>query len=140
MCADALHDPDGQTDAPDSVPPSVRLEGERNRRMSLNVEVDDVETDDDHTQQPSRHPVGMTDGDERCPSEPTEPPDEEEGETVREMSSRGSNRSNRIELRQMRQDKPTNQETRGMRSQGREESRARQEARAKTTPANEMAE
>jgi hypothetical protein len=105
MCADALHDPDGQTDAPDSVPPSVRLEGERNRRTSLNVDVDDVETDDDHaedddhTQQPSRHPVGTTDGDERRPSEPTEPPDEEEGETAREMSSRGSNRSNRIELR-----------------------------------------
>ncbi|KIJ12433.1 hypothetical protein PAXINDRAFT_14757 [Paxillus involutus ATCC 200175] len=80
MCADALHDPGGQTDAPDSVPPSVRLEGERNRRTSLNIEVDDVETDDNHTQQPSRHPVGTTDGDERRPSEPTEPPDEEEGE------------------------------------------------------------
>ncbi|KIJ06426.1 hypothetical protein PAXINDRAFT_20385 [Paxillus involutus ATCC 200175] len=84
--ADALHDPGGQTDAPDSVPPSVRLEGERNRLTSLYVEVDHVETDDDHAedddhaQQPSRHPVGTTDGDERRPSEPTEPPDEKEGE------------------------------------------------------------
>ncbi|KIJ04995.1 hypothetical protein PAXINDRAFT_21725, partial [Paxillus involutus ATCC 200175] len=86
MCADALHDPGGQTDAPDSVPPSVRLEGERNRLTSLYVEVDHVETDDDHAedddhaQQPSRHPVGTPDGDERRPSEPTEPPDEKDGE------------------------------------------------------------
>ncbi|KIJ19312.1 hypothetical protein PAXINDRAFT_7805 [Paxillus involutus ATCC 200175] len=77
---DALHDQEGKTDAPDSVPPSVRLEGERNRRTSLNVEVDDDHAkDDDHTQQPSRHPVGTTDSDERRPSEPTEPLDEEKG-------------------------------------------------------------
>ncbi|KIJ05642.1 hypothetical protein PAXINDRAFT_21119, partial [Paxillus involutus ATCC 200175] len=69
--ADAVHDPGDETDAPDSVPPSVRLEGERNRRTSLNVDVDVVETDDnhaeddDHTQQPSRHPVGTPDGDLR---------------------------------------------------------------------------
>ncbi|KIJ10618.1 hypothetical protein PAXINDRAFT_16388 [Paxillus involutus ATCC 200175] len=77
----ALHDPGGQTDAPDSVPPSIRLKGERNRLTSLYVEsVDDHAEDDDHTQQPSRHPVGTMDGDERCPSEPTEAPDEKEGE------------------------------------------------------------
>ncbi|KIJ09920.1 hypothetical protein PAXINDRAFT_17034 [Paxillus involutus ATCC 200175] len=51
-CADAVHDPDGQTDSPDSVPPSP----------------------------PSRHPVGTMDGDKCCPSEPTEPPDKKEGE------------------------------------------------------------
>ncbi|KIJ05737.1 hypothetical protein PAXINDRAFT_21032, partial [Paxillus involutus ATCC 200175] len=83
--ADAVHDPGDETDAPDSVPPSVRLEGERNRRTSLNVDVVDVETDDnhaeddDHTQQPSRHPVGTPDGDLRRPNGPTEPPDEEKG-------------------------------------------------------------
>ncbi|KIJ12167.1 hypothetical protein PAXINDRAFT_14941 [Paxillus involutus ATCC 200175] len=84
--ADAVHDPGGETDAPDSVPPSVWLKGERNRHTSLNIEVNNVEMvvndaeDDDHTQQPSRHPVGTMDGDERHPSEPTEPPDKEEGE------------------------------------------------------------
>ncbi|KIJ08782.1 hypothetical protein PAXINDRAFT_18099 [Paxillus involutus ATCC 200175] len=91
MCADALHDPGGQTDAPDSVPPSVRLEGERIRLTSLYIEVDDAETDNDHpedndrdendhdTQQSPRRPVGTTDGDERRPNGPTEPPDEEKG-------------------------------------------------------------
>ncbi|KIJ04825.1 hypothetical protein PAXINDRAFT_21888 [Paxillus involutus ATCC 200175] len=84
--ADVVHNPGGQTDAPDSVPPSVRLEGERNRLTSLYVEVDNVKMDDDHaeddvhTQQPSRHPVGTTDSVERRPNEPTEPPDKEEGE------------------------------------------------------------
>ncbi|KIJ12438.1 hypothetical protein PAXINDRAFT_14762 [Paxillus involutus ATCC 200175] len=102
MCADALHDPGGQTDAPDSVPPSVRLEGERNRLTSLYVEVDHVETDDDHAedddhaQQPSRHPVGTTDGDERRPSEPTEPPDEKHGE--REVDSKLGDKS-KVETR-----------------------------------------
>ncbi|KIJ10098.1 hypothetical protein PAXINDRAFT_16890 [Paxillus involutus ATCC 200175] len=78
--SDAVHNPDGQTDSPDSVPPSVQLKGEKNKASSLNVEVDDVKMDDNHTQPPSRHPVGTTDGDERRPSEPTEPPDEKEGE------------------------------------------------------------
>ncbi|KIJ06131.1 hypothetical protein PAXINDRAFT_20666 [Paxillus involutus ATCC 200175] len=84
------------------VPPSVRLEGERNRRTSLNIEVDEVKTDDNHTQQLSRHPVGMTDGDERRPSEPTEPPDKEEGERGRDGEGDVESRvepvqSNRVE-------------------------------------------
>ncbi|KIJ11253.1 hypothetical protein PAXINDRAFT_15883, partial [Paxillus involutus ATCC 200175] len=40
--ADAVHDPGGET----KKPPSVRLEGESGRRLSLHVETDDVETDD----------------------------------------------------------------------------------------------
>ncbi|KIJ06232.1 hypothetical protein PAXINDRAFT_20565 [Paxillus involutus ATCC 200175] len=84
--ADAMHAPGGETDAPGSQPPSVRLEGEKDKASSLYVEFDHVGTDDDHaedddyTQQPSRHPVGTTDGDERRPSKPTEPPDEKEGD------------------------------------------------------------
>ncbi|KAF8834576.1 hypothetical protein BDN67DRAFT_985221 [Paxillus ammoniavirescens] len=83
--ADAVHDPGGQTVAPGSVPPSVRLKGERKRATSLNVEPDNVETNGNHIeedhddQKPSRNPVGMTDSDEHRPSKPTEPPDEEEG-------------------------------------------------------------
>ncbi|KIJ10858.1 hypothetical protein PAXINDRAFT_16192 [Paxillus involutus ATCC 200175] len=52
-------------------PPSIWLEGETNMETSRYVEKDE----DDH--QPSRNPVGTTDGDERRPNEPTEPPDEE---------------------------------------------------------------
>ncbi|KAF8839610.1 hypothetical protein BDN67DRAFT_1012200 [Paxillus ammoniavirescens] len=80
-----LHDPGGQTDTPDSVPPSVQLEGEKIRPSSLYVEADHIKTDDhevevDHeTQKPPRGPVGTQHGDMRCPNEPTEPPDEEEG-------------------------------------------------------------
>ncbi|KAF8833523.1 hypothetical protein BDN67DRAFT_1017457 [Paxillus ammoniavirescens] len=76
-CADAVHDPGGETDAPGSQPPSVRLEGERNRLPSLYIETDDNEVDET---KPSRNPVGTTDGDEHRPSEPTEPPDEKDGE------------------------------------------------------------
>ncbi|KIJ12622.1 hypothetical protein PAXINDRAFT_14547 [Paxillus involutus ATCC 200175] len=75
-----MYDPGGDTKTPDSKPPSVRLEGESGKRSSRHVKPNDVETDDDHTQQPSRHPVGTTDGDERRPSKPTERPDEKEGE------------------------------------------------------------
>ncbi|KAF8833137.1 hypothetical protein BDN67DRAFT_1017906 [Paxillus ammoniavirescens] len=85
--ADALHDPGGQTVAPGSVPPSVRLKGEKNKVTSLHVETNDVETeDDDHVeedpddQNPPRNPVGTTDGDKRHPNGPTEPPDKKEGE------------------------------------------------------------
>ncbi|KIJ07342.1 hypothetical protein PAXINDRAFT_19455, partial [Paxillus involutus ATCC 200175] len=92
--ADDVHDPGGQTDAPDSVPPSVRLEGEKIRRTSLCVELTDVETNDvDETsaeeagrppgqskaRKPPRDPVGTPDGDTRRPNGPTKPPDEEEG-------------------------------------------------------------
>ncbi|KIJ08005.1 hypothetical protein PAXINDRAFT_18829 [Paxillus involutus ATCC 200175] len=92
--ADDVHDPGGQTDAPDSVPPSVRLEGEKIRRTSLRVELTDVETSDvDETsaeeagrppgqskaRKPPRDPVGTPDGDSRRPNGPTEPPDEEKG-------------------------------------------------------------
>ncbi|KIJ19289.1 hypothetical protein PAXINDRAFT_7789 [Paxillus involutus ATCC 200175] len=89
MCADALHDPGGQTDAPGSQPPSVRLEGEKDKASSLYVEADHVEADDhdvgtvdhDHdTQQSPRRPVGTPDGDKRRPNGPTEPPDEKEGD------------------------------------------------------------
>ncbi|KAF8835090.1 hypothetical protein BDN67DRAFT_984854 [Paxillus ammoniavirescens] len=85
-CADAVHNPGGQTDAPDSIPPSIWLEGERNGLTSLNIEVDDVETNGNHieadhnNQKPSRNPVGTTDSDEHHPSKPTEPPDKKEGE------------------------------------------------------------
>ncbi|KIJ15692.1 hypothetical protein PAXINDRAFT_11292 [Paxillus involutus ATCC 200175] len=86
MCADALHDPGSQTDTPDSVPPSVQLEGEKIRSLSLYVEADDInETDDDKvevnhkTQKLPQDPVGTQDGNERCPDGPTEPPDKEEG-------------------------------------------------------------
>ncbi|KIJ09850.1 hypothetical protein PAXINDRAFT_17104, partial [Paxillus involutus ATCC 200175] len=122
MCADALHDPGGQTDAPDSVPLSVRLEGERNRLTSLYVEVDHVETDDDHAedddhaQQPSRHPVGTTDGDERRPSEPTEPPDEKHGE--REVDGELGDKS-KVETRRSKKSR------RGDEQRGREDEESR---------------
>ncbi|KIJ14166.1 hypothetical protein PAXINDRAFT_13079 [Paxillus involutus ATCC 200175] len=45
-------------DAPDSVPPSVRLEGEKIRRTSLYVEVDHVETDDAHAKEDEWPPDG----------------------------------------------------------------------------------
>ncbi|KIJ14747.1 hypothetical protein PAXINDRAFT_12575 [Paxillus involutus ATCC 200175] len=89
MCADALHDPGGQTDAPGSQPPSVRLEGEKDKASSLYVEADHVEADNDDvgtvdhghdTQQSPRRPVGTPDGDKRRPNGPTEPPDEKEGD------------------------------------------------------------
>ncbi|KIJ07197.1 hypothetical protein PAXINDRAFT_19600 [Paxillus involutus ATCC 200175] len=122
MCADALHDPGGQTDAPDSVPPSVRIEGERNRLTSLYVEVNHVETDDDHaedddhTQPPSRHPVGTTDGDERRPSEPTEPPDEKHGE--REVDGELGDKS-KVETRRSKKSR------RGDEPRGREDEESR---------------
>ncbi|KIJ07876.1 hypothetical protein PAXINDRAFT_18955 [Paxillus involutus ATCC 200175] len=54
---DAVHDPGGETDTPGSVPPSVRLVGERNRVTSLNVEPDSVETVDNEVDEmkPSRN-------------------------------------------------------------------------------------
>ncbi|KIJ08655.1 hypothetical protein PAXINDRAFT_18224 [Paxillus involutus ATCC 200175] len=69
-CADAVHDPGGETDTPGSVPPSIRLEGERNRATSLNVEPNNNEVDET---KPSRNPVGTMDGNERHPSEPQSP-------------------------------------------------------------------
>ncbi|KIJ05750.1 hypothetical protein PAXINDRAFT_21017, partial [Paxillus involutus ATCC 200175] len=105
--ADALHDQEGETVSPGSVPPSVRLEGERIRLTSPYVEVDDVEAttpdskppsvrlegesgkqsslnvkstdveDDPDDQTTPRDPAGTQDGDTRPPNEPTEPPDEE---------------------------------------------------------------
>ncbi|KAF8834520.1 hypothetical protein BDN67DRAFT_1016429 [Paxillus ammoniavirescens] len=87
--ADALHDPGGQTVAPEDKPPSVRLEGESGKALSLYVEANHVEVDNvdigtvnhDHdTQQSPRRPVGTPDGDEHHPNGPTEPPDEKEGE------------------------------------------------------------
>ncbi|KIJ05069.1 hypothetical protein PAXINDRAFT_21646, partial [Paxillus involutus ATCC 200175] len=100
--ADALHDQEGETVSPGSVPPSVRLEGERIRltspyveattpdskppsvrlegesgkQSSLNVKSTDVEDDPDDQTTP-RDPAGMQDGDTHPPNEPTEPPDEE---------------------------------------------------------------
>ncbi|KIJ10288.1 hypothetical protein PAXINDRAFT_16685 [Paxillus involutus ATCC 200175] len=102
-CADAVHDPGGETDAPDSVPPSVRLEGERNRATSLNVEPDNVETDNNEVNKtkPSRNPVGTTNGDERRPSEPTEPPDEKERERGVDSKVRGDNGDNGDESREV---------------------------------------
>ncbi|KIJ12712.1 hypothetical protein PAXINDRAFT_14470 [Paxillus involutus ATCC 200175] len=108
QAVDAVHDPGGETDAPGSQPPSIRLEGEKDKASSLYVEVDHVETDDDHTQQPSRHPVGTTDGNERCPSEPTEPLDKKERErgvdgevrgtsTVKEVEDAKSKSSRRVD-------------------------------------------
>ncbi|KIJ16142.1 hypothetical protein PAXINDRAFT_11186 [Paxillus involutus ATCC 200175] len=83
--ADAVHDPGGEMDAPDSVPPSVWLEGEKGKATSLNIETDNNEVDET---KPSRNPVGMTDSDKRRPSEPTEPPDEKEGERGVDAESR----------------------------------------------------
>ncbi|KAF8836555.1 hypothetical protein BDN67DRAFT_1014615 [Paxillus ammoniavirescens] len=88
QCADPLHNPGGQTDAPDSVPPSIRLEGEKNRLMRLNVEptdvkMNDVNVEDNHDHQLPENPVGMTDGVEHHPNGPTEPPDKEQGEQGR---------------------------------------------------------
>ncbi|KAF8834086.1 hypothetical protein BDN67DRAFT_1016877 [Paxillus ammoniavirescens] len=81
--ADALHNPRGETVSPGSKPPSVQLEGEKNKATSLYVEAVHVEmngnnakVDNDELKLP-RDPVGTQDGDERCPNEPTEPPDEE---------------------------------------------------------------
>ncbi|KAF8833472.1 hypothetical protein BDN67DRAFT_1056501, partial [Paxillus ammoniavirescens] len=73
---DALHDPGGETVAPGSVPPSVRLEGERKMATSLYVEVNEVETVNNHVeedhddQKPPKDPVGMTDGNEHHPTQP----------------------------------------------------------------------
>jgi hypothetical protein len=72
-----LHDPGGET----TEFPSIQLEGERDMETSQDIETNNVnaeEDEDDH--QPSRNPVGTTDGDECRPSESTEPPDEKEGE------------------------------------------------------------
>ncbi|KIJ04889.1 hypothetical protein PAXINDRAFT_21824, partial [Paxillus involutus ATCC 200175] len=85
MRADTLHDPGSQTNSPGSKPLSVGLKGERIRWLSLHVEADNVETNDDRvendhdTQQSPKRPVGMTDGNKRHPNGPTEPPDEEKG-------------------------------------------------------------
>ncbi|KAF8836634.1 hypothetical protein BDN67DRAFT_983801 [Paxillus ammoniavirescens] len=82
---DAVHDPGGQTVEPEDKPPSVQLEGEKNKVTSLNVKVNNVEMDNDHTKVDNdklklpQDPVGMTDGNERRPNEPTEPPDKKEG-------------------------------------------------------------
>jgi hypothetical protein len=70
--ADAVHDPGGETDAPGQPPPSVRLEGEKNKASSLYVEVDHVETDDDHAEDDDpatvKTPCGH-DGRRRAPSQ-----------------------------------------------------------------------
>ncbi|KAF8834132.1 hypothetical protein BDN67DRAFT_1016816 [Paxillus ammoniavirescens] len=88
--ADTMHNPGGQADAPGSAPLSVQLEGEIYGSSSWHVKPNDVEVVEmdnedveghhDHTQQPSRHPVGTTDSDEPRPNSPTEPPDEKDGE------------------------------------------------------------
>ncbi|KIJ11850.1 hypothetical protein PAXINDRAFT_15303 [Paxillus involutus ATCC 200175] len=88
MRADAVYNPGSETDTPDSVPPSVRLEGERSRLTSLNVEVNDVKMDDNHAQKPSNNPVGMTDGDERPPNAPTELPNKDEDDETRRRARR----------------------------------------------------
>jgi hypothetical protein len=101
--ADAVHGPGGETKSRGSAPPSVRLEGEKNKASSLNVEVDDVKTvdtkvEDNHdTQQTPRGPVGTPDGDERRPDEPTDPPDEEEGARRGKGESRVESRTEPIE-------------------------------------------
>ncbi|KAF8833861.1 hypothetical protein BDN67DRAFT_1017119 [Paxillus ammoniavirescens] len=82
-----MHDPGGETVASEDKPPSIWLEGESGKQLSLYIEADHVETvdDDDHvkedqdTQTVPRDPVGTSDGVEHHPNEPTEPPDEEEG-------------------------------------------------------------
>ncbi|KAF8841209.1 hypothetical protein BDN67DRAFT_1010771 [Paxillus ammoniavirescens] len=86
--ADTLHDPDGEM----KVTLSVQLKGERIEDLSRYIELTDIKTNDVDAEEdrrppdqskmkkPSRNPVGTTDGDERCPNEPTEPPDKEEGE------------------------------------------------------------
>ncbi|KIJ09950.1 hypothetical protein PAXINDRAFT_16988 [Paxillus involutus ATCC 200175] len=99
--ADAVHDPGGKTDTPGSVPPSVWLEGERNRATSLNVETDDNEVDE---MKPSRNPVGTTDGDACRPSEPTEPPDKKEGERGVDTKSRDKTMVENIESKMSNQD------------------------------------
>ncbi|KIJ12359.1 hypothetical protein PAXINDRAFT_14835 [Paxillus involutus ATCC 200175] len=107
MCADALHDPGGETDAPGSQPLSVRLEGEKGKASSLYVEADhdDVGTvDHNHdTQQSPRRPVGTPDGDERRPNGPTEPPDEVEGGRGGNSEPRGTSRVETVESRESRQ-------------------------------------
>ncbi|KAF8837096.1 hypothetical protein BDN67DRAFT_1014122 [Paxillus ammoniavirescens] len=65
-----MHDPGSHTNAPDSIPPSPD---------NIKTNGDHVEEDHDDQQTP-RGPVGMADGDECCPNEPTEPPDKKEGE------------------------------------------------------------
>ncbi|KAF8837634.1 hypothetical protein BDN67DRAFT_1013711 [Paxillus ammoniavirescens] len=103
--ADALHNPGGETDASGSIPPSVRLEGEKIRPSSLyvkaiHVETDDNDVQDDHndhdTQQSPRRPVGTPDSDEHRPNGPTEPPDEKDGE--REVDSELGDKS-KVEMR-----------------------------------------
>ncbi|KIJ05247.1 hypothetical protein PAXINDRAFT_21476 [Paxillus involutus ATCC 200175] len=54
---DAVHDPGGEMDSPDSKHPSVGLKGERYRRLSQHVEPNDVKTDDHNDQPMPRGPV-----------------------------------------------------------------------------------
>ncbi|KAF8834425.1 hypothetical protein BDN67DRAFT_1047994 [Paxillus ammoniavirescens] len=69
--------------SPGSEPPSVRLEGEKNKATSLYIEAVHVEMNsnnakvDNDESKPPRDPVDTQDGDEHHPNEPTEPPDEE---------------------------------------------------------------
>ncbi|KIJ06647.1 hypothetical protein PAXINDRAFT_20160 [Paxillus involutus ATCC 200175] len=121
--ADAVHDPGGETRAPDSTPPSVRLEGESSKRSSRHVEPNDVETDDHNAQTTPRDPVGTQDGDTRPPNEPTEPPDKEEGADGGngELRVKGVERSTveRDETNaSSRTDKPGDEEVEESRSRG----------------------
>ncbi|KIJ08169.1 hypothetical protein PAXINDRAFT_18670, partial [Paxillus involutus ATCC 200175] len=97
-------------------------------RTSLNVDVVDVETDDnhaeddDHTQQPSRHPVGTPDGDLRRPNGPTEPPDEEKGARRGNGEMKVDRRVETVEEVEMnasrRVDEPGDEEVEESRSRG----------------------
>ncbi|KIJ16146.1 hypothetical protein PAXINDRAFT_11189 [Paxillus involutus ATCC 200175] len=104
--AGTVHDPGGETDAPGSQPPSVQLEGEKDKASSLYIEADDIDVgtvNHDHdTQQSPRRPVGTPDGDECRPNGPTEPPDEVEGGRGGNSEPRGTSRVETVELRELR--------------------------------------
>ncbi|KAF8834232.1 hypothetical protein BDN67DRAFT_1016714 [Paxillus ammoniavirescens] len=99
--ADTVHNPGSKTVSPGSEPPSVRLEGERNKATSLNIELTKVKTVDDNVeedqddQKPPRDSVGTPDGDDRRPNELTEPPDEDEG--ARGGNSEVTDESSRVD-------------------------------------------
>jgi hypothetical protein len=78
--ADTVHDPGSEM----KKSPSVQLKGKRSKATSLNIEPNNIETDDDevkghhNVQKPPKDPVGMSDSNKHHPNRPTEPPDEEE--------------------------------------------------------------
>ncbi|KAF8840800.1 hypothetical protein BDN67DRAFT_980768 [Paxillus ammoniavirescens] len=83
--ADTVHGLGGKTRAPGSLPPSIQLEGERNRSMSLYFKADHIKMNGDHAEEDHNNqrlpkdPVGTPDGDKYHPNRPIQPPDDKKG-------------------------------------------------------------